>query len=264
MRIIILTADHLYANVVLKDLITIFKKDIKQVVISKVILHKHSLIVSLKKYFLISGIYYFLAQVFKLEIYKVLSSVVKNKKNKFYSFKHLLKNEKIPVVSAVDVNSRLFIRKIAKINPDLIISVFFNQILSPEIIKLSKKGAINIHPAYLPNYKGVSPVFWALANSEKFSGVSVHYINEDIDTGGIIYRKKIPISKNDGEDSLYLRTAREGVVLLTKAINDISKGRVKTVNNTRGTYFSLPTKAAVEKFKKKGRNFFRIREYIFK
>ena len=263
MKIIILTVDHLYANVVLKELIKGFREDIRQVVVSDVILDRQSFPASLKKYLEVSGIYYFLAQTIKLEIYKILSSVIKRKESKFYSFKELLKTEKIPLSNEANVNNKKFLSQVAEMKPDLIISVFFNQILSPKLIKLSKRGAINIHPAFLPDYKGVSPVFWALVNGEKSGGVSIHYINEGIDTGSIIVRKKITIKKNDTEHSLYLRSAKAGSGLLLKAVSDIKRGRVKKINNLGGRYFSLPAKKAVNKFKKGGRHFFNLKEYIF-
>ena len=263
MKIIIFTVDHLYANVVLKKLINHYGFDIKLIVVSGVILHNSSFTESLKKYLKISGKYYFLVQALKLELYKIITVLTKNKSSKFYSYKNFLTEEDTKLIKVRNVNGD-FVNIVKQIKPDLIVSVLFNQILSPELIKHSKKGAINIHPAYLPDYKGVSPVFWALTNKEKYSGVSVHYINSSIDTGGIISRKKVLINKNDTEDSLYLKLVNLGTHLLIKAINDIKRGPVKTLNNSEGRYFSLPTKEAVNKFKKNGRNFFNLKEYIFK
>lgn len=263
MKIIILTVDHLYANLVLKELVRSFKKDINRVIVSGVILHNHSFLASVKKYLVVSGVYYFLAQTIKLEVYKLLSAIIKSRESKFYSFKNLLNIEKIPFNKEANVNNKIFLKQVMKIKPDLIVSVFFNQILSSKLIKLSKKGVINIHPAYLPDYKGVSPVFWALVNGERFGGVSVHYINEGIDTGSIIVRKKISIEKNDSEHSLYLRSAKTGSGLLIKAINDIKRGRAKKINNLGGRYYSLPAKKTIDKFKKRGRYFFNLKEYIF-
>ena len=263
MKITIFTVDHLYANLVVKELVNKFPDEIQAVVVSGVILSNKSLLSSLIKYFTTSGLYYFLAQSIKLEIYSFLSRVVRDKRSKFYSFKNQLQENKITLFHEVNVNSTSFMNFLNRQKPDLIVSVFFNQILSPELLNLPKKGVINIHPAYLPNYKGVSPVFWALTNNEKYSGVSVHFIDKGIDTGGIIARKKILISKSDGEDSLYLRLAREGAGLLIRVINDIRKGRVTRINNSKGSYYSLPTSKAVRKFKKQGRNFFNLMEYIF-
>ncbi len=183
--------------------------------------------------------------------------------SKFYSYKPMAVNLKIRLAKSRDVNEKVFINKLKKINPDLIISIYFNQILSNEIIDIPKKGVINIHPGYLPDYKGVSPVFWALANGEKYAGVSVHYINKGIDTGKIIERKKIKIEKNDTEDSLYWKLCEIGSPLLTKTIREIKLGKVKTINNIGGKYYSLPTKEAVKRFVK-NRKFFILRDYLFR
>jgi len=149
---------------------------------------------------------------------------------------------------------------IKDLNPNLLVSIFFNQILSKKLLSISQ-DCINIHPAYLPSYKGISPVFWALANDESYTGVTVHYIDEGIDTGEVIYQKEIPISPNDTEHSLYFKCCEAGTALLLKALMDFESGKVKPVNdkNTEDSYFSLPTKQAVRQFRRNGRKFFRLR-----
>ena len=124
-------------------------------------------------------------------------------------------------------------------------------------------GTINFHPAYLPNYKGVSPIFWSLVNKDRYSGVTIHYIDEGVDTGKIIVRKKINIEKEDTEDSLYWKSVVLGSQMLIKTIEDIKSGKLKTLTNKKGNYYSFPTKESVKKFKKNGRGFFRLSEYLF-
>lgn len=266
MRIAILTIDHLYSNKLLKDLINEFGDDIKIIAEPESQLKGKSDFYIVKKYIKTSGIYYTFAQIVRLSIYKVLSlvfGILGFKKNKFYPYKRLAQNKGITTLVVGDVNSKGFIKKIKSLKVDVVISVLFSQILKKDLIKTPKKGVINIHPAFLPNYKGISPIFWSLVNKEKSLGVTVHFIDEGIDTGGIISRKRIKIEKDDTEDSLYWKCVCEGSEILIKAIYDINKRRIKTVKNSKGSYFSFPTKEMVKKFKKQGRSFFRIREYLF-
>lgn len=267
MRIVLCTVNHIYSNKILKELIKEFGRDIKLIIESGALLQNKSKLQALIKYIRVSGIYYVFLQTFKLEIFKFLSLIYtrlrNNTDNKFFHYHRLSEGKKIPVISLADINSPDTLALLKKINPDIIVSVLFNQILKSEVIKLPKKGAINIHPAYLPDYKGTGPVFWALTNDEKNGGVTVHYINEGIDTGKIIKRQKIEFNKNDTEDSLYWKAANLGAPLLISAIKEISSGRVKTTVNNGGRCFTIPTVEAVRKFRSLKRRFFRLSSYLF-
>jgi folate-dependent phosphoribosylglycinamide formyltransferase PurN len=266
-RIIILTVDHVYANAVVKALLGEFKKEIVLILESNVLLNNQGFFEALGRYIRISGYWYVFVQAVKLGLYKVASYIYpryfpRKKGGKFYPYRALAEENSIKRIKMSDINSQKIIKLLKNLKADLYISVFFNQILEQEIIKIPKKGVINIHPAYLPDYKGVSPVFWALSNGEKEVGVSIHYIDEGIDTGEIIRRKKIKINNKDNEDSLYSRCVKEGIPLLISSINEISKGKVKTISNSKGRYFSLPTKEAVISFRKRGRRFFRLKDLL--
>lgn len=265
MKIIIFTVDHIYSNKVVKDMISAFGSEIKLLARSDTLLPKKTKPQALKKYLKISGFYYVFIQITKLEIYKflsVLTGMFSIKNSKFYPYRRLAKNFNVKLVSVKDVNGKEFVKKIKNVKPDLIVSVYFNQIVSEDIIDIPEKGVINIHPAYLPDYKGVSPVFWSLANSEEYAGVTVHYINRGVDTGSIIEREKVKIEKDDTEHSLYWRICKIGSPLLIRTISNIKIGNVKPVANIGGRYFSLPTKEAVKKFKK-NRGFLNLKDYIF-
>lgn len=265
MKIVIFTVDHIYANKIVKDVIAAFGDEIKFLAESETLLPKKTRLQALKRYLKISGAYYVFTQITKLKIYQYISvfaNLFSFKNSKFCSYKLLAKNFNVNLEGVKDVNGKEFIKKLKKINPDLIISIYFNQIISEEIIDIPRKGVINIHPAYLPDYKGISPVFWSLANSEEIAGVTVHYINKGIDTGGIIEREKVKIETGDTEHSLYWRICKTGSPLLLRTILNIKADKVRSVANIGGRYFSLPTKEAVSRFRK-SRDFFTWKEYIF-
>ncbi len=259
MRIILLTTDHAYASYVVRDMLSEYGNDVVHIYYSNTLLPKKTFTQALLRYYRISGIKYIVWQGVKLEIYKIFGRVFP----KLSSAKKLASTLGVTYSQVSDINNPQTVSMIKKLKPDLIVSVFFNQILKSEVINIPSMGVINLHPAYLPNYKGVSPVFWAIANREKTAGVSVHYINAGIDTGGIIARELITVEKSDTEDSLYWKCVRAGCSLLKESIREIKIGSVKTVKNAKGSYYSLPTKAAVKKYAKGGRPFFRLKEYLF-
>ena len=267
MKIVILTVDHLYSNFILKELSKRFGKEIKLIIEPTKQLQGKSNFQAVLYYLKISGIYYVAIQILKLLIYKTVSCLYStlgtNTNNKFYRYDFLTKKLGIKIKYFADINSKESILTLQKIKPDLIVSVLFSHIIKKDLLGVASKGIINFHPAYLPNYKGISPIFWSLANGEKYSGATVHYINKGIDTGNIITRKKVVIRNSDSEDSLYWRSVKLAPQMLIKAISDIESGRIQSIINHKGTYYSFPSQKAVKKFRNKGRAFFKIREYLF-
>ena len=94
----------------------------------------------------------------------------------------------------------------------------FMKILSKNFIKNFKKKIINIHPSYLPKYKGLNTGIRALRNKEKFSGCTVHYVTSKLDSGKIILQKKVMILRNETEKSLDKKIIKEEHKLYRKAI----------------------------------------------
>lgn len=265
MRIAVFLVDQVYANTVAKSLVEEFGREIKFFVESAVLLPNRSPLNGLRRYLKISGFYYVVVQAIKVEIYRIISQLAHlllPSSNKFYSYRQLVRKRNIPIIREKNINSAEMLNILKKKKIDLIVSVFFNQILSKQVIKIPKKGVINLHPAYLPHYKGTGPIFWSLVNNEKFVGVTVHFIDEGIDTGKIISRKQIKVNNSDTEDSLYWKSTLVGVPLLISSIKSIKENRVVSIENKGGKCFQLPTKEAVSKFKKQGKKFFNLKSFL--
>ena len=105
-----------------------------------------------------------------------------------------------------------------KRNIEFICLAGFMKILSKNFIKKFKGKIINIHPSYLPKYKGLNTSVRALSNNEKFSGCTVHYVSAKLDSGKIILQKKVKIAKNETEISLDRKIIKEEHKLYPAAI----------------------------------------------
>jgi methionyl-tRNA formyltransferase len=90
--------------------------------------------------------------------------------------------------------------------------LWWPKIISEKLIKLCKNGFINTHPSLLPFNRGKHTTFWALVEQSPF-GVSLHYVDEGIDSGPVIAQKRIPYTWEDTAETLYDR-AREEIILL--------------------------------------------------
>ena len=189
----------------------------------------------------------------------------------YYSFKYLLnflsKDKDIKKILRKynlklinlekSVNDKSSISIINSYKPDLLISILGNEIFRSEIIKLPKYGIINLHSSLLPKYRGLMPAFWVLHNKEKYTGVSVFFVDEGIDSGPILEQEKIEIN-NSTHQELILKTKHVGMILIIKAIKKIIKGDYSLINNYSNdmSYFSFPTRKDVIHFLKIGNKFF--------
>ncbi len=102
----------------------------------------------------------------------------------------------IPYYRVAQINSDVSLRIIREVQPDLIFSAHFQQLLHTELLRIPKIGCINLHPSLLPKYRGMSPQHWPIINRDSETGVSIHFVNEDVDAGKIIIQKKITIPQN--------------------------------------------------------------------
>lgn len=96
-----------------------------------------------------------------------------------------------------DINSNSSILKISDYNCDLLVSMSFNQIFKRNTLNITPQGVINCHAGKLPFYRGRNILNWALINDEKEFGITVHYVDEGIDTGDIILQRTYPITNED-------------------------------------------------------------------
>lgn len=112
---------------------------------------------------------------------------------------------------------------------DLVCLAGFMRILSPYFIKEYKNRILNIHPALLPSFPGLHVQRKALEYGVKFSGCSVHFVEEGMDTGPIIIQGIVPALDEDTEDSLAARILRLEHQIYPRAIQFIAEGRLRIV-----------------------------------
>jgi methionyl-tRNA formyltransferase len=110
---------------------------------------------------------------------------------------------------------------------DLIASVSATQIFKEKLINLPRYGCINVHTAKLPKYRGLYPTYWAMVSGEETVGISVHYIEKGIDTGGIILQGEVEIPADATLDHMLRVTKVRGAELLIKVIKQIVEGTVQ-------------------------------------
>ncbi|MFC6733708.1 methionyl-tRNA formyltransferase [Haladaptatus sp. DYSN1] len=175
-----------------------------------------------------------------------------------YSPKTLALRHDIEYRHVADVNAPSYIDYAKSKNPDVLVSVAATQKFGPELLSVPANCAINIHSSLLPAYRGVSPSFWALLNDEDATGITVHYMAPEFDTGDVIVQRPLPIEPGDSLHTLNTRVAEHGSAVLVEALERIHEGAVepKPLDLSAGGYYSVPKRDHVKEFLATGRRFF--------
>lgn len=144
---------------------------------------------------------------------------------------------KIDVINPKSVTKEV-VERIADISPDLILSIYYRKIFPPSLIELPRLGCINIHPSALPYYRGPVPTAWAIEKGEEEFGITIHYMDQGIDTGDILVQEMHDIGANETGFELYTRAMGLGFKLLEKAFDDIiNENVVATPQVGAGSYY---------------------------
>jgi len=132
----------------------------------------------------------------------------------------------IDVLFTENINSDEFMRKMREYNVDLFVSMSFNQIFRKKMIELPPLKTINCHAGKLPFYRGRNILNWVLINDEKEFGITVHYVDEGIDTGDIILQRTFAITDDDNYSTLLNKAYTGCADILYDAIKLIQSNSV--------------------------------------
>lgn len=194
----------------------------------------------------------------------LISLIIPYRKNRLLPAWSLAKENNIPVHDCLSVNDAESLRFITDLQPDLIISAYFNQIIKPPLIALPKLGILNVHPGWLPIYRGAMAYFWVLKNGHESAGVSVHWIDEGIDTGSLVARRSFIIKQGMTQQRVLSITAIIGARLLKSVGRTLLSGenpKTISVDQEQISYYPLPGSDDFDEYFKTKR-FFRIRDLL--
>ena len=132
----------------------------------------------------------------------------------------LCKHNNIKVFENINGNEEKFIYFLIDENIDIVILSWWPSIIKLKSIKSVKTGWINLHPSLLPYGRGKHGYFWSIVEDTSF-GVSIHFINDGIDTGPVLFQKMIEVSFNDTGETLYKKGVDEIIKLFKRKYSDI-------------------------------------------
>ncbi len=138
----------------------------------------------------------------------------------------------VPFLRPENVNSDAFLETVTPLAADLFVSMSYDQIFKGRLIRLPRLGVVNCHAGALPRYRGRNVLNWAIINGEDHFGVSVHYIDEGIDTGNLIKQRRVPIAPEDTYREVLERAFPACAETLHAALTDIAEDRVTRTPQT--------------------------------
>jgi hypothetical protein len=111
----------------------------------------------------------------------------------------------IKQVELSSIKSEESLQVVREHRPDFLISILFEQIIPQELIEVPTIAALNLHPAPLPRYAGVAPVFWVLSKNESATGVAIHHLKKELDAGDIVLQQSIQVDIQSSVHGLYVK-----------------------------------------------------------
>lgn len=136
---------------------------------------------------------------------------------------------------------------VRKLQPDLLVLGFVTAFVPQEMIDLAKFGGINYHPSLLPKYRGGSAINWAIIKGETETGVTIHFIDEGVDTGPILLQEKVAITPDDTVKSVYFNKLYPlGIEMIAEAVKQIREGHANPINQDESNASFQPVITAAD------------------
>lgn len=145
----------------------------------------------------------------------------------------------IPVFTPAKVNTPEWIERIAGLQPDLILSVYYRHMISPRILGLARLGAFNMHGSLLPKYRGRAPINWAVLHGEPRIGMTLHRMVKQPDAGAIVDQEGVAIGPRDTAGQAFRQVLPCARHVLTRQIDALLAGTAKETpqDEAQATYF---------------------------
>ncbi|GHO48407.1 methionyl-tRNA formyltransferase [Ktedonospora formicarum] len=148
----------------------------------------------------------------------------------------------IPIWRVSRLSDALTHATLAGYEPDLICVACFSRLLPASLLHLPRLGCLNVHPSLLPANRGPEPLFWTFREHAHETGVSIHLMNENMDSGPIVLQERIEVLEGISYEQLEERCARLGGDLLARAAWQLYRGEVELIeqDDTQSSYHRFP------------------------
>ncbi len=130
----------------------------------------------------------------------------------------------VPVLTPANVNTPEWRARLAELRPDLILSVYYRQMIGPRILGLARLGAWNIHGSLLPRYRGRAPINWAVLHGEPRIGMTLHRMINRADAGAIVDQEGVDLGPRDTAEQAFRKVLPCARRILARQIDALLAG----------------------------------------
>ena len=201
---------------------------------------------------LIMGPWSFFSSSFRTIVFKIKMKLHKLGLGKSPSIAAYAEKNNIPIQYITTPNGKKFREHLETLDLDIIINQSQN-IIKKDLLNIPKIGVLNRHNALLPKNRGRLTPFWVVFKGEKETGVSIHFVEEGIDSGDIIVQKRFKVEKRDGFNSVVKKNYEIASKAMIEAIDLLENGQTKFQSNedSEATYNTTPTFNEAWSYRKK-------------
>ena len=145
----------------------------------------------------------------------------------------------IPIFTPEKIGTPEWIERIAAMKPDLILSVYYRNMISTKILGLAPLGAFNMHGSLLPRYRGRAPINWAVLHGETRIGMTLHRMVKAPDAGAVVDQEGVDIDPRDTAEQAFRKVLPCARVVLARQIDALLSGTAveKPQDESKATYF---------------------------
>jgi methionyl-tRNA formyltransferase len=157
----------------------------------------------------------------------------------FKSVAELARRHRIPVHTPESVNTPEWIARLRELQPDILFSFYYRNMICQEILDIPRLGAFNMHGSLLPKYRGRVPINWAVLNGETETGATLHYMVKRPDAGDIVDQEAVPIGPRDTAQDVFAGVTAAARKILERRLDAIEQGRAprRPQDEARATYY---------------------------
>lgn len=144
----------------------------------------------------------------------------------------------IPVYQPKTLKDGAAMPILEELQPEVIVVCAYGMLLRSDVLNFPKYGCLNVHASLLPMYRGAAPINWVILKGETETGVTIMQMDEGLDTGDMLYIKKISIGENETAGELFDRVAACGADAISEALALLPKGELKPVKQEGETFYA--------------------------
>jgi len=157
----------------------------------------------------------------------------------FRSVAQLARQHGIPVHTPDSVNTPEWIARLRELQPDIIFSFYYRNMICQEILDIPRLGAFNIHGSLLPQYRGRVPINWAVLNGETETGATLHHMVMRPDAGDIVDQEAVSIGPRDTAQDVFIKVTAAARQVVERSLEAIKQDRAprRPQDESQATYY---------------------------